>query len=131
MLIRSPYNYDRDEASLETGIVFLDPSLTQQHQAVDADINVIVNRYMKSGTLPVVNNLPTYGDFSGVSDYREALELVRDAEKQFMSLPAAARAAFDHNPANLLDFLSVERTSQELSDIGLREPDIIPTPTPE
>ena len=40
--IRSPFNYDTDEASNETGLVCDDESLAVQSERDECDINIIV-----------------------------------------------------------------------------------------
>lgn len=94
-------------------------SLTVQSQAKDSDINVIMDRYLKTGQLPPVSRVPTYGDFDGISDYREAMEVVRAAQEQFMALPAKVRARFENDPHQFIEFCSDARNVAELSELGL------------
>lgn len=105
--LRTPYNYDVDAVSDETGLKCEDPSLAQQHSAEECDINYIVERFGVTGQLPENNRpMPTYGDFTGVSDYRQALDAVTQAQDAFMSLPAKVRERFDNDPALFVDFCS-------------------------
>ena len=60
--IRSAYNYDMFAASDESALTCLDPTMAQQSQAEDCDINVIVKRFGLTGLLPVGVIAPTYGD---------------------------------------------------------------------
>lgn len=117
--VRSPYNYDRDAVSFQTGLFCDDPSLTQQHMADDADINVIVKRFGITGQMPSGVRLPTYGDFTGVGDYRSALEAVRDADDAFMELPADIRTRFDNDPQRYLDFAENPANQEEIYNLGL------------
>lgn len=116
-----PYRYNADAVSLATGLECKDPSLTQQNTAEQTDINYIVAQFTQTGTLPQPVRLPTYGDFSGVSDFREAMELIQQATDSFNSLPADARAYFDNDPALLLDFLDNAPDPQILANLGLAE----------
>lgn len=100
-----PYAYDADAVSLATGLSCPEVTLTQQNTAEETDINFIVQTFARTGILPTNKVAPTYGDFDGVSDYREALELIRQADDAFNSLPAATRAHFSNNPALYLDFI--------------------------
>lgn len=117
--VRNPYNYDMAAVSQETGLKCEDPSLAQQHMKDECDINVIVERFGVTGQLPVTPLEPTYGDFSGVSDYHSALNAIRASEEAFMALPAKIRAKFDHDPNALLEFLQNETNRDEAIELGL------------
>jgi len=105
IFIRSQFNFDADMVSLQTGLSCPEETLTQQNTAEETDINYIVATFTRTGMLPQAQTPPTYGDFSGVSDYREALELIQEADNAFNSLPADVRAHFGNNPASYLDFI--------------------------
>lgn len=105
IFIRSAFNFDSDMVSLQTGLSCPEETLTQQNTAEETDINYIVATFTRTGILPNAQTPPTYGDFSGVSDYREALELIQEADNAFNSLPADVRAHFNNNPASYLDFV--------------------------
>ena len=120
--VRSPYNYNTDAASNESGLRCEDASLTQQHQKDQADINFIVEQFNVTGILPTAPVSPQYGDFSGISDYQSALNAVIDAQDEFMSLPANLRSRFENDPVNLINFLSNEENRQEAIELGLIEP---------
>ena len=117
--VRNPYNYDMAAVSQETGLECKDPSLAQQHMKDECDINVIVERFGVTGHLPQTPIEPSYGDFSGVGDYHTALNAVRAADEAFMSLPAALRVKFDHDPNVLLQFLQNEDNRAEAIELGL------------
>jgi phage internal scaffolding protein len=117
--VRNPYNYDMALVSQETGLVCQDPSLAQQHMKDECDINIIVERFGVTGQLPVKAIEPSYGDFSGVSDYHTALNKIKAADEAFMALPAKLRAKFDHDPNALLNFLENEANKDEAIELGL------------
>jgi len=117
--VRNPYNYDMDEVSNETGLKCEDKSLAQQHMKDECDINVIVERFGVTGSMPVKAIEPSYGDFSGVSDYHTALNKIKAADAEFMALPAKLRAKFDHDPNALLNFLENEANRDEAIELGL------------
>lgn len=119
VFVRNPYNYDMALASQESGLVCQDPSLAQQHMKDECDINVIVERFGVTGSLPVSPLTPSYGDFSGVSDYHDAINRIRASEEAFMALPAKIRARFDNDPNSLLQFLQSEENREEAIQIGL------------
>ena len=119
VFVRNPYNYDMALVSQETGLECQDPSLAQQHMKDECDINIIVERFGVTGKFPVSPIEPTYGDFSGVSDYHDALNRIEASNKAFMALPAKIRAKFDHDPNALLQFLQNEDNRDEAIEIGL------------
>ena len=52
VFLRTPYNYDVDEVSAETGLACFDESLTQQQFKEESDINEIVRRFGLTGQTP-------------------------------------------------------------------------------
>lgn len=135
--LRTPYNYDVDKASDASGLSCPEPTLAQQHPRDECDINYIVERFGITGQLPPHSGpMPTYGDFTGVTDYRDALEAVMKADEAFMSLPANVRERFDNDPALFVDFCS-SNDPQDRSlamELGLIPPPAKPDgviPSPE
>lgn len=119
VFVRNPYNYDMALVSQESGLECKDPSLAQQHMKDECDINIIVERFGVTGQLPQAPLEPSYGDFSGVSDYHTALNAIKAADTAFMGLPAQLRARFDHDPNALLQFLQNEQNRDEAIMLGL------------
>ena len=119
---RTPYNYDMRQVSEETALVCDDPSLAVQSERDECDINTIVMRFGLTGTLPTGVRAPTYGDFTGVSDYREALEAIQAADDSFYAMPAEVRARFQNDPARFVDFCSDPRNIDEARSLGLAPP---------
>ena len=117
--LRTPYNYDTDAASNESGLHCEDASLAQQHFKDECDINNILRQFNITGLLPEATLSPRYGDFSGITDYHTALNQVIAAEDEFMSLPATLRARFDNDPARLIDFLDNPENKNEAIKLGL------------
>lgn len=134
--IRTEHNYDTNAASEESALVCKDESLTQQHFAEEADINVIAKRYGLTGQLPQGVRAPTYGDFSEITDYRTALHAIREADDAFMKLPAEHRARWANDPQQFIEFASNEANREELTKMGMiitppAPPTPAPTPAPE
>lgn len=96
-----------------------EPSLAIQSQKAEADINTIVRNFGVTGRLPQAVRLPTYGDFHGVSDYRSAVEAVREAEASFMAIPAKVRAEFNNDPQAFADFCLDPNNLKQLQEWGL------------
>lgn len=124
--LRTPYNYDRQAISDETGLA-CDPAegRTQEQFKEECDINTIVKRFGLTGELPDNPRIPQYGDFTGVMDFHTAQNAVRQAEEGFMELPPQIRARFANDPQKLLEFMADDNNRQEAERLGL-----VRTPTP-
>nr|DAD95801.1 MAG TPA: Scaffold protein [Microviridae sp. ct2OM3] len=118
--IRSPYNYDTDEVSRETGLdCSADEPLTQQQFAEETDINTIVRRFGLTGQLPDDYRAPMEQDFFEITDFSTAMQAVRKAQEQFLQLPGDMRARFANDPQRLLDFLEDPTNRDEALKLGL------------
>jgi phage internal scaffolding protein len=121
VFLRTPYNYDKDAASNESGLHCEDASLAQQHYKEECDINTILEKFNITGLLPENTLSPRYGDFSGIADYHTALNRVIAAQDEFEALPAQIRARFDNDPSKLIEFLNDDNNRPEAEAIGLVE----------
>jgi phage internal scaffolding protein len=120
--LRTPYNYDTIAASDESGLACEEPSLAQQQFKDETDINNILRQFNITGLLPEAPVSPRYGDFTGISDYKTAIDRVMATNNEFDALPAPIRARFDNDPANLIEFLNNEENRLEAEKLGLVEP---------
>jgi len=121
VFLRTPYNYDRDAATNESGLACEEPSLAQQHFKDECDINNILRQFNVTGLLPQQTLSPRYGDFSGIGDYHTALNRVIAAQDEFEALPAQIRARFNNDPAQLIEFLENSDNRPEAEELGLVE----------
>lgn len=120
--VRSPYNYDGDVVSEETGLYNDEESMTDQQFAEEVDINTIASRFGLFGELPQDLKAPTYGDFTVVTDYHSAMNAVAQANEAFAELPAGVRARFHNDPQELLEFVSKEENRDEARKMGMLVP---------
>jgi phage internal scaffolding protein len=111
-----------DIQSEKTGLSCLDASLTQQQFAEEADINTIVNRFLKTGVMPTPNTFPQYVDFEGIFDYQSAMNLVRAADESFMRMDAKVRSRFNNSPQEFLEFFANPENADEAIRLGLAIP---------
>ena len=88
IFIRTAFNYDADEVSAETGLSCSEPTMAQQQFRDEADINIIMERFGRTGELIAPARMPQYGDFNGVTDYHTAMNAVIEAQASFDGLPA-------------------------------------------
>lgn len=119
VFLRTPYNYDRDRASDESGLECCDPSRTHQSFAEECDINTIVRRFNLTGELPSDVRLPQYGDFTGIDSYHSAMIAVAQANEAFDSLPADIRSKFHNSPEEFVAFCLEEKNRDALREMGL------------
>jgi len=118
-VFRTPFNYDRDAASKESGLDTGTDTETQQQFRDEVDINAIVKRFLVTGEVPEPVAVPQYGDFSGVPDYQTALNLVIAADAAFMALDPSVRARFNNSASAFMEFMSNEANSAEWKALGL------------
>jgi len=116
--LRTSYD-DHDELNNETGLQCNDPSLAQQHQKDETDINLIVRRFTQTGELPQHNMPPLAEDFQGVESMQEAMQLIVDAKDAFMEQPAEVRAKFNNDAALFVEFCSNEKNTPQMEELGL------------
>lgn len=117
--LRTQYNYDMNKAGDESGLKCEDKTLAQQQFKDEVDINTIVERFGLTGQLPDDVRTPQYGDYEGVFDFQTAMNAVREAQENFMELPAKTRARFHNDPQELLEFLDEEQNRPEAVKLGL------------
>lgn len=129
MFFRSGFNYDADQASLETGLACPDDSLAVQSQRDEVDINTIVRRFGLTGELPKDLKMPQSGDFAGLPDFHAAMNMVRSAQEEFLKVPAHVRARFGNDPGAFMAFLEDDRNRDEADRLGLlRSVTVVPAP---
>lgn len=115
--------YDKhDVLSSSTGLECLDASLTQQQFKEESDINNIVDRFMKTGHLPDPVSMPQYVDYEGVFDFQSAMNVVRQADENFMRMDAKVRARFHNSPQEFLEFFADPNNRDEAVRLGLAVP---------
>lgn len=95
--------------------------------AKEADINYLLARYKQTGSLYTAEDMikakrrPQFGDFSGIPDYQDSLDKMRNALDMFGELPLSVRQRFSDDPVKLLEFLQDKDNLQEAIKLGLCE----------
>lgn len=87
---------------------------TQQQFKDECDINYIIRHYQGGPEVP-----PVYGDCSEYRDLQSAIDLVENANIDFMNLPSNVRDDFGHNPVAFFNFANNPQNYQYLVDNGL------------
>lgn len=117
-VVRAPGQYDADLVSTESGLACLDESKAKQAFAEECDINTIVRRFGLMGQLP--ENVPVIleGDFSEtVTDFHSAMNLVVEAQRTFMLMPADVRSRFGNDPGSFVSFCSALDDKGQLANL--------------
>lgn len=111
--------------SREAGTIdVFDASKTRQEFAAECDINVLMERYEKSGVaITHVNQAkPVYMDMTSIPDFRESLDILREATVAFNSLPAKLRFEMDNDPVNFVEWAQNGENLDKLREYGLAPP---------
>lgn len=107
----------------DVGTVNTEPSLTDQSQLKETDVNYIYNKYLKTGEINFIKaNVGAYADLTAITDYAEMLMTIQHANETFMSLPAELRTKFDNNAENFITYLQDPKNDDEAIKYGLKIP---------
>lgn len=99
------------------------PSLTRQEFAEECDINVLMEKYEKSGIISHINpREPQYLDVTGLPDLQTAHDIIQTATREFMALPAKTRAAFQNDPMEFVKFAEDPANIDQMRAWGLAPP---------
>lgn len=120
--VRSENNYDREKASAASAVRTSGKSRTKQAFKEECDINTIVRRFGITGRLPEGVRPPTYGDFTNIGSFHEAMNAIAGARESFDKMPAEVRARFQNDPSAFVDFCSKEENLPEMRKLGLAVP---------
>lgn len=98
------------------------PSLTRQADAIEADINHIINRYTLNGE-PLPTRRHFYGDFTNSLDFHQAQQAVAAGNSAFEALPLAVRNHCRNDPGVFLDLVHSDNPAdhETLQKLGLVE----------
>lgn len=98
------------------------PSRTSQQWKDSCDVNKIMEKYKKTGSITHVRNRVegVYADLTQLPvSYQEALDTIKTAEKAFEAIPAKVRQEFDNNPSKLISFLADKKNLDKAAELGL------------
>jgi phage internal scaffolding protein len=96
-----------------------DESKVQKSFQDETDIKNILEKYGRTGILPIMKNEAIYGDFSEVPDYMEAQNIIKQADEQFSLLSSDLRKRFENDPAKFLEFCTNPSNMEEMIELGL------------
>lgn len=128
--LRTPYNFDRHAWSVLHGLACPEPTRAQQQFKEECDINTIVKRFGLTGELPTNVRMPVDGDFTTVTDFQSAMNLIRSAQEAFMEFPASVRDEFANDPARMVAFVSDPKNLDRARALGIARPAKVDPPPP-
>lgn len=96
-------------------------SMTRQSDALEADVNRIMEKWMATGMVRGTSQQARYGDFTGIEDFHTCLNRMQEAEEAFMQLPAKIREYCSNDPGQFLELVYDENRVSELEALGLLE----------
>lgn len=102
--------------------VVLDGGRTKQEFRDECDLNVLMKRYERTGVLPNARvGAPQYVDCTVFQDFQSSMQIVHDAERMFMALPARVRLEFENDPSRFVEFCSDPANKDRLIELGLAQ----------
>lgn len=122
----------RDNGSKRVATTPQGNTRTQQHLKEQCDVNNIISKYKKTGSVTHVRNSlnGVYADLTQLPDLRQAQEVVIAAQQAFESVPASIRQRFGHDPQQFIDFLADPNNNAEAIKLGLKTTKETPKPDP-
>ncbi|QCQ85070.1 internal scaffolding protein [Blackfly microvirus SF02] len=124
--LEPPFNVYAGRDTSKFAITKFMPSLAQQEFAAECDVNAIMARYSKTGTVPVyADRQPFYVDNIDMPDFQAMQNILISARESFMSLPADVRRQFDNDPAKFVDFATDPENDQKLREWNMLSPEAL------
>jgi hypothetical protein len=112
---KTPYN-GRVACSFET----TGESMTQEHFKEETEILNIIRRHDRNGVIDHINKgSAIYGDFSEITDYRDMIHKLREADSAFAQVPSDIRKRFENDPAKFFNFVTDSANHDALAEMGL------------
>ena len=111
------------------------PSKTVQSDVNRAEIRHIVQRFEATGIVDHMRDVDLkFEDITDFSDYGDAMQKLKEAERRFMELPSKLREVFNHNVGEWLDTAhdqaKFDALRPQFEKLGLLEPATPPATPP-
>lgn len=125
--------YDRD-GKLYTSVETINEqeSMTQQQYKDDCDVNLIIKKYIETGSVTHVRNAAegVYADLTDLPSFEEAMKTVAEASAAFETVPAHIRLRFNNDPGQFISFLDNPENDEEAIKLNLKVRRQAPPPDP-
>lgn len=96
---KTPFNHDTNAESDRVALTCHDESLARQEFVEESDINVMLERFQRTGQLPPMALPEHFIDISDKLTYKEIEERLAEANAVFYNLPPDIRYASSNSPA--------------------------------
>lgn len=129
---KTPFNHDTSDVSKSLAQINTHPSKTQQQFAKEADINVILAKFLNTGELPATG-APNYMNVDQEFDLQEQIVTRAQVEEAWSKLPANVRNML-RDPKTLIEYVDHCRSTGDLEplrELGLVDPLPAPPAPPE
>lgn len=120
-----------DQVSDFTGLACKDVSLAQQQFKDEADVNVIVERYMTKGVLPQIQLPPQMQEFGEVFDFQSAMNVINAGQRAFAAMDANVRERFNHDAGKFMAFCEERDVDGKLTNLDEMRKMRLAVPAPE
>ena len=122
---RTPYS--KAVRAPSHGILFTEPSQTDQSSLEETTIDYYLRRYAATGIDPAAGRLEAaqFGDFSSIDDFRSAQTKVAAVKSGFESLTAQERAQFGNNFSNYVEFILNPENAKAAEEMGFLHAPIV------
>lgn len=123
---KTPFNHDTDFEAYLFGTYNDEPSLTKQEFKEEADINVIMERFLRNGTLPPPVLPEHFLDLAERPTYFDTATRLAEANAVFYRLDAKLRAEHLNDPARWADAVvqAVDANDREaIKALGIEVPE--------
>lgn len=122
--LNNPRRSNEFDPDFRGDINYFEESRTKQADAQSADINYILSKYTMEEVQSWRQGEDLFLDLSTVETYREAMDVVANANSAFYEMPASIRAHFQNDPSRMLELVEKAQkgsteSAQILVDLGL------------
>lgn len=104
---------------------------TKGSEASAVNINNIMKKFKTTGQLTHISaNLMEYRDTSGATDLHAMMNIVADAQSDFMHMPAAIRKACNHDVGNFIPYVDNPENLEQCVAWGILPKSALPEAKP-
>lgn len=105
-----------------TGELYEPPRRVKQSHVAECDINNILKQYSQTGQIAHINSRAkqgSYMDLPDESDFQTSMQIVKQGEAAFATLPSKVRDRFNNDPGQFLQFMADAGNVEEAIKLGL------------
>ena len=105
-------------------------SMVQVQFQEESEINNILRSHDRNQHIESIHRgNAIYSDFSNITDFTEALEMIQEAKDEFMNIPSDIREKFQNDPGKFYQYASNPDNHDGLVELGLAKKESVAMPT--